>query len=68
MNAKQRVEHLVLRIRGLDPNELEREWRQMDEAKARREKAEAEAEARARRIEEKYLEEAARSFGQRGQH
>ncbi len=42
------VERWMLRMRGVNPDELELELRLMDEAKKRREKALEEARARAR--------------------
>ncbi len=47
------IERLVLRLRGFDPNELEGEWKRMDEAKAKRdaERANQEVEARRRYVE-----------------
>ncbi len=47
------IERLVLRLRGLDPEVLEREWKRMDEAKAKRdvEREERETEARRRYVE-----------------
>ncbi len=41
------VERLMLKMRGVDPDELELELRMMDEAKKRREKALEAAKARA---------------------
>jgi hypothetical protein len=46
---KRAVERLVLKLRGIDLNEMEREWREMDEAKRRREAERERAEAAARR-------------------
>ncbi len=46
---KRAVERLVLKLRGIDLNEMEREWREMDEAKRRREAERKRAEAAARR-------------------
>jgi hypothetical protein len=42
------VERLMLRIRGVDPDELEREMEEMDAAKRRRDRRLEEARARAR--------------------
>ncbi len=42
------VERLMLRIRGVDPDELERELERMDEAKRRREMELERAKSRAR--------------------
>ncbi len=46
------VERLMLKLRGVDPDELDRELEMMDEAKRRREKALEEAKARARAREQ----------------
>ncbi|MDP9475234.1 MAG: hypothetical protein M3R38_05990 [Actinomycetota bacterium] len=43
------IERIVLRLRGLDPEVLEGEWKRMDEAKAKREAERENQDAEARR-------------------
>ncbi len=47
------LKYLALRLQGVDPDELERELREMDEAKAKRqaEREEVEREARRRYVD-----------------
>ncbi len=46
------VERLMLKLRGVDPDELDRELEMMDEAKRKRERDLQEAKARARAREQ----------------
>lgn len=48
MNLKRTLEQAALKLRGVDLNELEEEWRQLDAAKAERERERTEAERQAR--------------------
>lgn len=51
MSVRRTVEKWALRVRGVDLEEMEEEWRQLDEAKAKRER---ERERAIERLEQEY--------------